>query len=102
MKRIGRFDVVGPRCRLNKNSEEFMIISKIAPVLAIGFMLGSVASMNAKTYCAHYVGGPERRLENAPRSQCVFATLEDCRAIVRKRGGGLCYGKGTLPRELVC
>jgi len=70
-----------------------MIISKIAPVLAIGFILGSVASVNAKTYCAHYVGGPERMAENAPRSQCVFATLADCRASVRKRGGGTCMEK---------
>ena len=100
MKRIVRFDFVGPRCRLNKNSEEFMIISKIAPVLVIGFILGGVASVNAKTYCAHYVGGPERMAENAPRSQCVFATLADCRASVRKRGGGTCYRKGSGPREL--
>src|ERR1700743_972975 len=99
MKRIVRFDVVGPRCRLNKN-EEFMIISKIAPLLASGFIPGSVAPVKAKPYCAHYVGGPERMAENAPRSQCVFATLADCRASVRKRGGGTCYGKGSGPREL--
>src|SRR3984885_7329155 len=100
MKLMVLFDGLRPRCRLNKNSEEFMIISKIAPVLAIGFILGSVASVNAKTYCAHYIGGPERMAENAPRSQCVFATLADCRASVRKRGGGTCYRKGSGPREL--
>jgi hypothetical protein len=90
---------VGPS-RPNKNREEVMIILKIAPVLAIGFILCSVGSVNAKTYCAHYIGGPERIAENAPRSQCVFATLADCRASVRERGGGTCYGKGDQPREL--
>ena len=41
-----------------------MIISKIAPVLAVGFILCSVGSVNAKTYCAHYIGGPERIAQN--------------------------------------
>jgi hypothetical protein len=77
-----------------------MIISKIPPVLAIGFILCNVGSVNAKTYCAHYIGGPERIAPNAPRSQCVFATLADCRASVRERGGGTCYAKGSQPREL--
>jgi hypothetical protein len=78
-----------------------MIISKtIAPILTIGVILFGAASANAKTYCAHYVGGPERMDPNAPRSQCVFATLADCRASVRERGGGTCYRKGSSPREL--
>jgi hypothetical protein len=77
-----------------------MIISKMVPVLAIGFILCNVGSANAKTYCAHYIGGPERIAPNAPRSQCVFATLVDCRASVRERGGGTCYAKGSQPREL--
>jgi hypothetical protein len=78
-----------------------MIISKtIVPVLSICVILWSVGSANAKTYCAHYIGGPERIDPNAPRSQCAFATLADCRASVRDRGGGTCYRKGTGPRQL--
>jgi hypothetical protein len=78
-----------------------MIISKtMVPVLAICVILSSVASANAKTYCAHYIGGSERIDPNAPRSQCVFATLADCRASVKERGGGTCYRKGSGPREL--
>ena len=78
-----------------------MIISKtIVPVLGFCVILCSVGSANAKTYCAHYIGGPERIDPNAPRSQCVFATLADCRASVKERGGGTCYRKGSGPRQL--
>jgi hypothetical protein len=77
-----------------------MIISKMAPVLAFTFILCSVGSANAKTYCAHYIGGPERLAADAPRSQCLFTTRAECRASVRERGGGTCYAKGSKPREL--
>jgi hypothetical protein len=50
-------------------------------------------SANAKPYCASYVGGPERAHS---RSVCHFATLHDCRASVRARGGGHCYKKGQM------
>jgi hypothetical protein len=52
-------------------------------------------SGNAATYCAKYVGGPERVASGA-RSQCEFATLHDCRASVRARGGGHCYKKAQM------
>jgi hypothetical protein len=48
---------------------------------------------NAATYCASYVGGPERV---HARSVCHFATLSDCRASVRARGGGHCYKKAQM------
>lgn len=78
-----------------------MTLSKVAvTALGIGVLLCSVGSANAKTYCAHYIGGTERMDPSAPRSQCVFKTLTECRASVRERGGGTCYRKGSGPREL--
>jgi hypothetical protein len=48
-----------------------MIISKMAPVLAFTFILCSVGSANAKTYCAHYIGGPERLAAYSRRGRNV-------------------------------
>jgi len=59
----------------------------MAAALAVTFM----ASADAATYCASYVGGPEKA---GARSQCVFASLNACRASVRHRGGGHCYMMG--------
>jgi hypothetical protein len=72
----------------------------IATVLGVGAMLCSFGSVNAATYCAHYIGGPERVLPGTPRSQCEFASLQECRASVRERGGGTCYKQGHVPRSL--
>jgi hypothetical protein len=55
---------------------------------ALGVFLFGASPADAAKYCASYVGGPE--LKHA-RSQCKFATLTDCRASVRNRGGGHCY-----------
>jgi hypothetical protein len=78
-----------------------MSCSKIvATVLGAGAILCIVSSANAATYCAHYIGGPERVAAGAPRSQCEFSTLKECRASVRERGGGTCYRKGHVPRSL--
>ena len=64
-------------------------------------LLGTIGSANAAvTYCAHYIGGPERVSPGAPRSQCDFATLKECRASVRERGGGTCYRQGHVARSL--
>jgi hypothetical protein len=63
-------------------------------------ILCTIGSANAVTYCAHYIGGPERLGATAPRSQCEFATLKDCRASVRERGGGTCYRHGHVARAL--
>jgi len=60
---------------------------------ALGIVLGTIGAANAATYCASYVGGPERATS---RSVCHFASLADCRASVRERGGGHCYRKGHL------
>jgi len=67
---------------------------------AIFVLLCTIGSANAVTYCAHYIGGPERVSPGAPRSQCDFATLQDCRASVRERGGGTCYRQGHVARSL--
>jgi hypothetical protein len=71
------------------------------PVLGICVILClcSVGSANAKTYCAHYIGGPERIDPNAPRSQCVFATLAECRASVRKGAVELATEKEAGPES---
>jgi len=63
-------------------------------------ILCTVGSANAVTYCAHYIGGPERVAPGSPRSQCDFASLQDCRASVRERGGGTCYRQGHVARSL--
>jgi len=52
---------------------------------------------NAATYCAKFVGGPER-VASGDRGQCDFATLKECRAAVRARGGGTCH-KMAHPTE---
>jgi hypothetical protein len=62
---------------------------------AMGIVLCAVVPANAATYCAKYVGGPER-VDSGDRSQCNFATLKECRASVRARGGGTCYNKTKL------
>jgi hypothetical protein len=67
----------------------------ITVATAMGIILCTLASANAATYCAKYVGGPER-IDSGDRSQCNFATLKECRASVRARGGGKCYNKGKL------
>jgi|NGEPerStandDraft_6_1074524.scaffolds.fasta_scaffold276876_1 hypothetical protein len=64
----------------------------IATVMGMGAFLGSA---DAATYCAKYVGGPER-LGSVAHSHCGFSTLEECRSSVRARGGGKCYQKGPL------
>lgn len=63
-------------------------------------ILCTIGSANAVTYCAHYIGGPERVSPGAPRSVCEFASLADCRASVRERGGGTCYRQGHVARSL--
>jgi len=63
-------------------------------VLFLGTLGGAA---NAATYCAKYVGGPER-IDSGARSQCDFATLQACRDAVRNRGGGKCY-KMAHPTE---
>ena len=65
----------------------------IAAVATLCIVLGTICAANAATYCASYVGGPERANS---RSQCHFASLAECRASVRDRGGGHCYRKGEL------
>ena len=65
----------------------------VAAVLSIA--LGAIGAANAATYCASYVGGPERATS---RSQCTYSSLADCRAGVRARGGGHCQQEGTLRR----
>jgi hypothetical protein len=66
----------------------------ITIAMALGIILGSAGFADAKTtYCASFVGGHEKA---GARSQCVFASLESCRAHVRHRGGGHCYRKAHL------
>jgi hypothetical protein len=67
----------------------------IATILGTCLFAGSA---NAATYCAKYVGGAER-VDSGARSQCNFATLKECRASVRARGGGKCYKQGRLRGE---
>ena len=71
-----------------------------AAILGMSAILCIIGSANAATYCAHYVGGPERVSPGSPRSECVFATLQDCRASVRERGGGTCYRQGHVARSI--
>jgi hypothetical protein len=63
----------------------------IATVL--GIILFGAGSADAAAYCASFVGGHEKA---GARSQCVFASLDACRAHVRHRGGGHCYRKAHL------
>jgi hypothetical protein len=63
--------------------------------LSVGTSICTVGSGNAATYCAKYVGSPER-IASGARSQCEFATLKECRASVRARGGGHCYKKEQM------
>ena len=65
----------------------------IATVLWMSAIICTVAPANAATYCASYVGGPERA---HGRSVCHFATLQECRTSVRERGGGHCYKKAQM------
>ena len=74
--------------------------STTATVLGLSAILWTIGSANAAVYCAHYIGGPERVSPGSPRSQCDFATLKECRASVRERGGGTCYRQGHLARSL--
>lgn len=71
-----------------------------APVLALGLFFGAAGVADAATYCAHYIGGKERMAEGSARSQCVFHSLESCRASVRHRGGGTCYRMHHVPRAV--
>jgi hypothetical protein len=64
--------------------------SPITMATVLGLIFFSVGTANAATYCAKYVGGPER-VGSGARSQCEFSTLAECRASVRDRGGGTCY-----------
>jgi hypothetical protein len=66
-------------------------------VVFLGLVLGSGGPAHAAMYCAKYVGG-EERMGSGARSQCEFATLRECRASVRSRGGGKCY-KMAHPSE---
>jgi hypothetical protein len=65
----------------------------VAIAMALGIILGSAGYADAKIYCASFVGGKEKA---GARSQCVFASLDACRAHVRHRGGGHCYRKTAL------
>jgi hypothetical protein len=71
------------------------MLRSVTVVTAMGIVLCALAPANAAPYCAKYVGGPER-IESGDRSQCNFATLKECRASVRARGGGTCYNKAKL------
>jgi hypothetical protein len=70
------------------------MLRSIAIAAVVAVTLGGIASADAATYCASYVGGKEKA---GARSQCVFATLSACRASVRNRGGGHCYTRGMGP-----
>jgi len=61
--------------------------------MALGVMMFSTGSAEAAKYCAGYTGGAEKA---EARSNCVFASLNACRASVRERGGGHCYRKSQL------
>jgi hypothetical protein len=67
----------------------------IVAFLWMSVIICTVGTANAATYCAKYVGGPERMASGA-RSQCEFSTLQECRASVRARGGGHCYKKAQM------
>ncbi len=69
----------------------------ITAATVLGLVLCTAGVANAAKYCAKYVGGQERVASGA-RSQCDFATLDECRASVRDRGGGKCY-KMAHPSE---
>jgi hypothetical protein len=65
------------------------MLRQITMASVLGVILFTIGSANAANYCAHYVGGHER-VGSGARSQCHFASLSDCRASVRERGGGRC------------
>jgi hypothetical protein len=67
----------------------------VTTVLCVSAVICTIGSGNAATYCAKYVGGPER-IASGARSQCEFSTLKECRASVRERGGGSCYKKAQM------
>ena len=67
----------------------------VSTVLSVSVIICTIGSSNAATYCAKYVGGPER-IASGARSQCQFASLKECRASVRARGGGHCYKKEQM------
>ena len=67
------------------------MLRSITMAAALAVTLVGMASADAATYCASYTGGPEKA---GARSQCVFASLNACRASVRHRGGGHCYMMG--------
>ncbi|VFU17746.1 exported hypothetical protein [Methylocella tundrae] len=66
----------------------------IATVMGMGAFLGSA---DAATYCAKYVGGPER-LGAVAHSHCGFSTLEECRSSVRARGRRKMLPEGAFAR----
>ena len=63
-------------------------------IMGILVSFGAIVTVSdaeaASAYCARYVGGKERATAGA-HANCDFATLDECRASVRKRGGGHCY-----------
>jgi hypothetical protein len=65
----------------------------ITMAAVLSLVLGAIGVANAATYCASYVGGPERANS---RSTCHYASLAECRASIRARGGGHCYKKGQM------
>ncbi len=67
------------------------MLRSVAMAAALAVTLGGMASADAATFCASYVGGKEKA---GARSQCVFATMSACRASLRQRGGGHCYMRG--------
>jgi len=69
------------------------MIRSIAIAMALSFVLCTAGSADAASYCASFVAGKEKA---GARSQCVFATLNACRAHVRHRGGRHCYRKASL------
>src|SRR5215831_17697245 len=76
-------------CFVNREDAMFRWITIVTAL----WIICTVVPANAATYCASYVGGPERAHS---RSVCHFATLADCRASVRERGGGHCYKKAQM------
>ena len=67
----------------------------VITVLSLSATICTIGPGNAATYCAKYVGGPER-IASGARSQCEFSTVKECRASVRARGGGRCYKKEQM------
>jgi hypothetical protein len=69
------------------------MVRSITIAVALGFILSSMGSADAATYCAEFVGGKEKA---GARHKCVFASLQSCRAHVRARGGGHCYRQEAM------